>query len=98
MANIKDIFPSAQIMPVFVCYTEHQSKLKDEHRRSRQADNAKALSNCYFRSLNQQADDVLRHYKVYKDFIILFAARIVDEKINSKNEVVFKVWRTTKIC
>lgn len=88
MANIKDIFQAAANHAGIRMLYGTPEQIEDEHRRSRQADNAKPYPIAMV--FEQQADDVLRHYKVYKDFIILFAARIVDEKINSKNEVVFK--------
>ena len=88
MANIKDIFQAAANYAGIRMLYGTPEQIEDEHRRTRQADNAKPYP--IVMVFEQQPPEVSRFYKVYSNYIILFAARIVDEKINSKNEVVFE--------
>lgn len=88
MSNIKDIFQSAANYAGIRMMYGTPEQIEDEHRRSRQADNAKPYP-CVL-VFDQQPAEVRREYQTFADFTVLFVARVASEKINSENDPVFE--------
>ena len=94
MANLKDIFTTAANHANIPMLYGTPDQVENAHRLRRTSDNAKPYP--VLLVFQPNTAEVNREYFVYNNFIVVFCARVKDEKIQSKNSEVFETLRRFK--